>query len=98
MPSDDMTMGSPTLAAASAREALERLYERDVAQVHGFLLARCGSQALAEDLTAEVFVSAARRFAEGRSGEVTTGWLITVAKRRLVDHWRSRDRQIRRGA
>ena len=97
MPSDDMTMGTPTLAASSAREALERLYERDVAQVHGFLLARCGSHALAEDLTAEVFVSAAQRFAQGRAGEVTTGWLITVAKRRLVDHWRTRDRQLRRG-
>ena len=89
-------MSSQTLSTSSARIELERLYEQEVARVHGFLLARCGSRALAEDLTAEVFINAAQRFAQGRQLEVTTAWLMSVAKRRLVDHWRSLDSQRRR--
>lgn len=89
-------MNEPADRPASTRVELERLYDREVATVHGFLLARCGSAATAEDLTAEVFVDAARRFGEGRGREVTTGWLITVAKRRLIDHWRWADRERQR--
>lgn len=80
----------------STREDLEGLFERELATVHGFLLARCGSVQLAEDLTSEVFVNAARHFGRGRGHEVTAAWLITVAKRRLVDHWRGAERERRR--
>lgn len=89
-------MSSQTLPSSSARTDLEQLYEREVAAVHGFLLARCGSIMLAEDLTAEVFTNAARRFAEGRGGEVSGAWLMSVARRRLIDHWRRADSQRRR--
>lgn len=88
-------MTSQPVAAGTSRGDLETLYERQVGTVHGFLLARCGSVALAEDLTTEVFINAATRFAEGRGAEVTTGWLITVARRRLIDHWRRADTQRR---
>jgi RNA polymerase sigma-70 factor (ECF subfamily) len=96
MANDEKAMSSQTLSTSSARVELERLYEQEVARVHGFLLARCGSRTLAEDLTAEVFINAAQRFAQGRQMEVTTAWLISVAKRRLVDHWRTSERQGRR--
>ena len=56
--------------------------------MHGFLLDRCGSRALAEELTAQTFEAAARQVARGRSDEVTAPWLFTVARRRLIDHWR----------
>lgn len=55
----------------------------------GFLLLRCGSRAVAEDLTGETFLAASRRFAEGRGDDVTAAWLLTVARRRLIDHWRT---------
>ena len=54
----------------------------------GFLLLRTGSRPIAEDLTAETFAEASRRHADGRGGEVTGAWLMTVARRRMVDHWR----------
>jgi RNA polymerase sigma-70 factor (ECF subfamily) len=88
-----MTPSASTVAAS--RSELEMLYEREVATVHGFLVARCGSRTLAEDLTAEVFINAATRFSEGRGHEVSTGWLITAARRRLIDHWRRNDTQRR---
>ncbi|MEM7287138.1 MAG: RNA polymerase sigma factor [Actinomycetota bacterium] len=88
-------MSAQMVSSAQSRAELEELYEREVATVHGFLLARCGNATLAEDLTTEVFINAATRFAQGRSAEVSTGWLITVARRRLVDHWRRSDTQRR---
>lgn len=86
------------------REHLSLLFDREADRIFGYLLVRSGSRAVAEDLTGEVFVEAARRCAEGRHCEVTGPWLQTVARRRLVDHWRrssSRrrlDARLRHGA
>ena len=67
---------------------LRELFATESDRIHGFLLLRTGSFAVAEDLTGDVFAAAARHCAEGRWREVTGAWLQTVAKRRLVDHWR----------
>ena len=64
--------------------------------VYRFLLRRC-DKPTAEDLTQEVFLDLARRFRRGDDIEtLTTGWLITVARSRLIDHVRARDRQDRK--
>ena len=39
-------------------EALLALYDRALPEVYGYLLPRCGSPALAEDVTSEVFLAA----------------------------------------
>ena len=75
---------------------LSDVFQREVQAVFGFLLMCCGSRAVDEDLTGDTFAAASRRFAEGRGGEVTAPWLRTVAKRRLIDHWRSAFRHNRR--
>ena len=41
------------------------LYDRALPEVYGYLLARCGQRALAEDLTAETFLAAVRAEADG---------------------------------
>ncbi len=74
----------------------EALYDAEVDLVYGFLIARCGDAVLAEDLTAETFAAAVRHYRGGRADEVTGGWLTTVARRRLVDHWRNADARRRR--
>ena len=66
------------------------LYDETLPQVYGYLLARCGSRVLAEDLTAETFLAAV-----GAAGPVTPGWLIGTARHKLVDHWRRREREER---
>lgn len=81
-----MTLHDHTRAAR--RGDLQSLYLTEVRGIYGFLLARCGDQHLAEDLTTETFMNAADRFAQGRQQEVTGAWLMTTARRRLVDHWR----------
>src|SRR3954447_8163712 len=73
---------------------LLQLYDRALPEVYGYLLARCGSRALAEDLTAETFLAAVHAEADGR-GPTTAGWLIGTARHKLVDHWRRREREER---
>lgn len=38
----------------------------------------------------EVYVAATRSITEGRNETVTESWLLTVARRRLIDQWRRR--------
>lgn len=67
------------------------MYEATLADVYGFLSLRVGgNRELAEDLTAGTYSAAVGLYASGRSDEVTISWLRTVARRRLVDHWRRR--------
>ena len=67
---------------------LQSLFDRWSADVFGFTLARCGSRAVAEDVTSEVFVAAARAIAGSDPAQVTKAWLLAVARRRLIDQWR----------
>lgn len=77
-----------------AREeaCIDRLYETEVDTVRRFLLRRCGSPELADDLTSLTFQQAIEHWQAGHAEQVTTGWLLTVARRRLIDHWRRVER------
>ena len=68
------------------------LYDRALPQVYGYLIARCGERAVAEDLTSETFLAAAEA---GDDAPVTISWLIGVARHKLVDYWRWQGRQER---
>lgn len=72
--------------------SLAHLFEAESAGVFGFVMARCGCRATAQDLVAETFMQAGERFNAGRGVEVTPAWLRTVARRRLIDHWRKEER------
>ncbi|MEM9036731.1 MAG: sigma-70 family RNA polymerase sigma factor [Actinomycetota bacterium] len=76
-------------ADAAAEVRFRAVYDRALPVVYGFLVVRTGGdRALAEDLTGETFAAAAAAFRDGRADQVTEAWLRTVAKRRLIDHWR----------
>ncbi|MDT0277458.1 RNA polymerase sigma factor [Blastococcus goldschmidtiae] len=70
------------------------LYDSALPEVYGYLLARCGRRALAEDLTAETFLAAVRAERDG-GGPTTVAWLIGTARHKLVDHWRRLEREER---
>lgn len=75
--------GTKTLTSEIA--GFEIFYEQQVDHVYRFLRLRCSAE-LAEDLTAEVFVAAYKAWQSGDLLE--PGWLMTVARRRLIDEWR----------
>ena len=68
------------------------LYDRALGDVYGYLSRRCLNAAVAEDLTAETFLAAARAARAG-TAELTIAWLIGTARHKLVDHWRREGRQ-----
>ena len=69
--------------------------DAELGNVFGFILRRCGDRALAEDLAADVALRAVQETKRART-VVTPAWLTTVARNRLVDHWRSTAREERR--
>ncbi len=75
--------------------ALLELYEAALPEVYGYLLSRCGSVAVAEELTSETFLGAVTACRGTGAPPVSTRWLIGVARHKLVDHWRRREREER---
>ena len=88
-----MSSGQPAVGDASA--VLLELYDTALPEVYGYLLSRCGSRAVAEDLTAEVFLAAVDALRRKDPRPVSIGWLIGIARHKLVDHWRRRGREAR---
>jgi RNA polymerase sigma-70 factor, ECF subfamily len=84
---------SAELADPGAR--LLGMYDRALPQVYGYLRARVGGDALAEDLTADTFLAAVQAVRKQPAPDLTMGWLVTVARNKLVDHWRRTAREER---
>jgi RNA polymerase sigma-70 factor (ECF subfamily) len=74
---------------------LVALYDRALPQVYGYLLPRCGSASIAEEVTAETFMAAVTAAKRGTVADLTIAWLVGVARHKLVDHWRRMEREER---
>jgi RNA polymerase sigma-70 factor (ECF subfamily) len=81
--------------AASQGADLLDLYDEALPRVYGYLLARCQSRAIAEDLTSETFLAAADALGRVNPPALSTAWLVGVARHKLVDHWRRTGREQR---
>ncbi len=86
-------MVSRPSASPDQRQELIDLYDASLPEVYGYLLARCGSVSVAEDLTSETFMAAVDAVRRGAVPELTVAWLIGVARHKLVDHWRRTGRE-----
>nr|WP_211178146.1 sigma-70 family RNA polymerase sigma factor [Pseudonocardia acidicola] len=71
------------------------IYDTALPEVYGYLLSRCGRRALAEDLTADVFLAAVQACRRRPAPTPSTGWLVGIARHKLVDHWRALEREER---
>ena len=87
-------MTDPRVRPDPALGLLE-LYDDALPHVYGYLLARCGDAALAEDLTAESFLAAVHAARTPGAAELSVPWLIGVARHKLADHWRRAEREQR---
>lgn len=81
---DDAGVSEPELLA---------VYDKALPEVFGYLVRRCPSPAVAEDLTAETFLAAVAAVRRGTVESLTPAWLIAVARNKLVDHWRRMARE-----
>jgi RNA polymerase sigma-70 factor (ECF subfamily) len=71
----------------ATRSRLEALYHEHLRAVFGYARSRL-AEADAEDITAEVFRSAAERLRDDPNVELTRSWFLTATRNRIIDRWR----------
>src|SRR3954447_21302335 len=78
------------------QDAIVALLDRALPEVYHYLLHRCGRRSLAEDLTSDTLLAAVQAVRRGAVTEPTTAWLVGIARHKLIDYWRSTEREERR--
>lgn len=63
--------------------------------VYDYLVRRCGSRAIAEDLLSDTVVAAVAQVTSGRTGDLSIPYLVGIARHKLADHWRREARATR---
>lgn len=72
----------------SSKSIFEAQFRAEYPRVLGYVLRRTNDRSLAEEITAEVFLTAWRRFDKVPSEEPLP-WLLATARRTLANHWRA---------
>ena len=73
--------------------AFNSFYEDALPRIYGYFLYRCGgSVPLAEDLTQETFLAAVAELKKGRRVDTPISWIYGIARHKLLDHYRRRER------
>ena len=85
--SDEMQM---LAYAGGSSSAFEQLYARHRGGTYRYLLRHTGNPATAEELHQEVWLSVVRARDTWSAQARFATWLYTIARNRLVDHWRTR--------
>ncbi len=78
---------------AEARQRLADLFDTEFDSIYRFCLARTADPAAADDAASEAFLAASRAFADGRGADIDRPWLFVAARNRIIDQWRSNERQ-----
>ena len=68
---------------------LSETFEKYAAVIYRFAFRRLGNRESAQDVTAQVFLKAARGMDLSFSEEARRAWLFRAARTAIVDHWRS---------
>lgn len=75
-------------AARHNRAAFAPLYRRYVTAVYRYFAVRVHHRETAEDLTAQLFTEILAKLPNYQEQGSFAGWIFTIAKRRLIDHYR----------
>lgn len=80
-------------------DAFAQLYDRYVDQVYSYVQHKVHDRHTAEDLTSDVFLRALRNLPSFRWQGVDIGaWLVTIARNRVTDHFKSARVRLERAA
>lgn len=74
---------------AGSLTSFEQLVTRYEGRIHGYVYQRCGNEHDANDVTQAAFVAAYRHLERFDPQHSFASWLFTIARRKLIDHWRS---------
>lgn len=76
------------------KRAIGELYSRHVDAIYRYVWPRVREDAVAEDLTAQVFLKALEGLPTYEpTGKPFLAWLYRIAYARIVDHWRQQERR-----
>jgi RNA polymerase sigma-70 factor (ECF subfamily) len=92
---DDQGVTGLEAGTSDRGTSLLGMYDNALPQVYGYLAARTRNTVVAEDLASETFLAAAQAVQRDTVPDLTVAWLITVARNKLVDHWRRQEREER---
>lgn len=82
------------LASSYNEAALGELYDRYESKIYSYIYRRTNSPALAEDLTAQVFLKMLEAIQNDKGWHSSfSGWLYRIAHNLVIDHYRRRDRR-----
>jgi RNA polymerase sigma-70 factor (ECF subfamily) len=82
-------------ATGTIPDDIVSLFDRALPEVYHYLLHRCRQRSIAEDLTSEAFLAAVDAIRRGAVAAPTVGWLIGIARHKMLDHWRRVERESR---
>lgn len=92
---NDATDEAEMLAyAAGDPRAFERLYDRHARPVRRYFLRHAVSPAEADELLQETWMTVVRHAPDYAVQARFATWLYTIARSRLVDHWRATRRRV----
>lgn len=75
-------------------KTFREFYDRALPLVYGYFFRRCGGRReIAEELTQETFLSVVRSLNRGAQVDAPLPWVVSIARRRLVDFYRSENRR-----
>lgn len=93
-PSSDLQSASSredrSLVRAAKRDPrrFAALYDRYLGSIYKYLFSRTGQRKLAEDLTADTFLTALEKLAGYQLSGSFSAWLFTIARNKLMDYYR----------
>lgn len=76
-------------------DSFEEMYRANLVFVYRYATSRLGTDD-GEDVVAEVSHAAALSYKNGRGTTVTTPWLMSVTRNKVIDHWRRAGRRAAR--
>lgn len=75
-------------------EAISELYNRHVDRIYQYVRSRTSETAVAEDITADVFLRVLESLAAyDDHGVPFAAWLYRIAQARIIDYWRRTQRR-----
>ena len=82
-------------ARVTEQEEYLNLFNSALPHVYHYVLHRCRSVTLAQDLTSETLLAGVTAVRNGTVAEPTVAWMVGIARHKLVDHWRAAEREER---
>ena len=70
-------------------------YRASLPEVYAYVLHRCGTRSVAEDIVQETYLAAVKALNTNSVDELNIRWLIGVARYKILDHFRRQSRSPR---